>query len=190
MTKARTIQTGKIYESRRTREVLWSLMKLRNISSGILRISSPRTHLEGDIGICKGIYVSGAMLKNSKETGYGAVRKLLAVTDGTFTYLDNGDNGLGELDQNLHLRVTQLINLLPDLPVNHEELMGTNTLNRIRALNIEEKEEVNEEHLIDSVALQQLQEWEKKSMRWRAATFWGLFAAVSAIAGVIYFVQK
>lgn len=188
MTKMRTIQSGKIWESRRTREVLWSLMKLRNIHNGVLRISSPRTHLEGDIGISKGIYVTGAKLKSSQETGYGAVRKLLSVTDGTFTYLDNGENGLGELDQNLHLRVTQLINLLPNLPANHEELMGKNTLNRIRAVNLEQ--EPAEEQAIDAVALQQLEEWEKKSMRWRAVTFWGLFAAVSVIAGLIYYVQK
>lgn len=187
MAKTRAVQSGKIWENRSTREVLWGLMKLQKISNGILKIQSPKTKVDGEIGVNRGIYLTGARTRIG-ETGYAAIKKLLSVQEGSFSFVDNGVEGLGDLDQNLKVRITQVINVWPNLPERLEDLTAKNTLSRIRA--IDPEAQPTEEDMVDQDVAKQLREWEEKSMGSRAIVFWSLFAVISIAVAIWIFASR
>ncbi len=163
-------------------------MKYKKIAVGVLHIVGPSESLVGDICIQNGIFVVGGKMKNGKSSGYEAIRTLLSLKDGTFQYLDYSDIDTPELNNGLKIRLTQLINKLPSLPVQLEELMGANTLNRMRSFDASEI--ATEEALIDKETFAQLTTWENRTMRLRAAAFWGTFLAISGIAFLMYYFQR
>lgn len=185
MPKVKLLTQGKIWANRTTREILWSVMKYKKVAVGVLHIVGPHDTIEGDICIHNGIFVVGGRLKNGKADGYGAIRTLLMLKDGKFEYLDYSEVDVPEFNQGLKIRLTQLINKLPALPVQLEELMGANTLNRMRSFDASELP--NEEAMIDKDTFAQLQSWETRTMRLRAAAFWALFGIISGIAGLLYY---
>jgi hypothetical protein len=184
----KVVEHGKIWADRTTRELLWLLMKRKKVQAGVLTIESNDGKIVGQIGLSKSIFVNGAQLSDQKLTGYPALRMLLTLTEGSFSYVDNGEALPPELEQDLKLRMTQLINLLPNLPTDIEPLTKGSTVNRMRALSADGQENIAEEAMIDKTTLEKLQEWEQRSMRWRALVFWGIFVVVSsATAAAIYF---
>lgn len=189
MAKARSVQSGKIWQNRRTREVLWTLLKLQKVESGILVISNQKNKMEGEIGVFHGIFLTGAKINGSNETGYAAMKRLLEVEEGSFNYYDYTEHGLGDLDQNLKLRITQIINLMPNLPVNLESAMGKNTLNRIRAMDASGAEERVEDYKVDQAVAEQLRALDEKTMNIRALIFWGIFLVVSSVVAVLFYVK-
>lgn len=186
MAKARSVQSGKIWQNRRTREVLWTLLKLQKVENGVLVISGQKPKIEGEIGVFHGIFLTGAKVIGSNETGYSALKRLLEVEEGNFNYYDYNTNGLGDLDQNLKLRITQIINLMPNLPVSIEAAMGKNTLNRIRAMDHQQAED---EFKVDQAVAEQLRAIDEKTMNIRALIFWGAFLVISCIAAVLFYVK-
>jgi hypothetical protein len=189
MPKIRLLTQGKIWANRTTREILWSVMKYKKVAVGVLHIVGPNENLVGDICIHNGIFAVGGKLKNGKMEGYDAIRTLLMLKDGKFEYLDYSDVDVPELNNNLKIRLTQLINKLPSLPPQLEELMGANTLNRMRSFQAGEAP-TEAEAMIDKETFAQLQKWESKTMQLRAAAFWGLFLAISGIAALMYYFQR
>jgi hypothetical protein len=182
------VQSGKIWANRTSREVLWSLMKLQKIDQGVLHIVSNDKNVDGCVALANGMYVLGASTKTG-ASGYKAVKQLLCLTDASFQYIDYTDSDLGELDQDLKLRVTQLINMLPNLPENMGQMQGTNTLNRIRAMDPDELAAIRKaaEAGVDQNVAIQVRRFEDKSMRWRALALWGTFVVISlAVAGTYY----
>lgn len=186
MAKARSVQSGKIWQNRRTREVLWTLLKLQKIEHGVLVISSPKQKMEGEIGVFHGIFLTGAKINGSNERGYAAMKRLLEVEEGSFNYYDYSAHGLGDLDQNLKLRITQIINLMPNLPVNIEAAMGKNTLNRIRAM---DQSAAEDEVKVEQAVAEQLRALDERTMNMRALIFWGIFLVVSSVAAVLFYVK-
>ena len=188
MAKARSVQSGKIWQNRRTREVLWTLLKLQKVENGVLVLSSPKSKIEGEIGVFHGIFLTGGKINGSNENGYPAVKRLLEIEEGTFNYYDYGTNGLADLDQGLKLRITQIINLMPNLPVNIEAAMGKNTLNRIRAMDPGQaggEEEVK----VNQAVAEQLRAIDEKTMNMRALIFWGIFLVVSSVAAILFYAK-
>lgn len=188
MAKARSVQSGKIWQNRRTREVLWTLLKLQKVESGVLVISGTKPKIEGEIGVFHGIFLTGAKISGSNETGYPAMKRLLEVEEGSFNYYDYSQHGLAELDQNLKLRITQIINLMPNLPVNIEAAMGKNTLNRIRAMDGRPGEK-EEDFKVDQAVAEQLRAIDEKTMNLRALIFWGIFLVISSALAVLFYVK-
>ncbi len=188
MAKARSVQSGKIWQNRRTREVLWTLLKLQKVENGVLVITGTKQKMEGEIGVFHGIFLTGATINGSNEKGYPAMKRLLEVEEGTFNYYDYGTNSLGDLDQGLKLRITQIINLMPNLPVNIEAAMGKNTLNRIRAMDSGEVSSY-EEIKVDQAVAEQLRALDEKTMNMRALIFWGIFLVVSSVVAVLFYVK-
>lgn len=189
MAKPKQISTGKIWANRTAREVLWSVLKVKNVEFGVLRIVSQQKGLDGDIGVIRGIYLVGGAMRGQDTKGYDVIKLLLSQKEGTFYHLDYGDQIPAELDQGFKVRITDVINVLPDIPARLEDIAGKNTLNRIRGFSPEETPP-SEEAMIDQKALDQLQSWEKRSMRLRAAAFWATFVVVSSLAAVLYYFQK
>lgn len=208
--KARLVKQGRIWQNQTTREVLWQVMKTK-VENGVLVITDDSKEVEGRIGIGAGTTITGAYMKRSPELGWNALQILLRFEQGSFQYLDYGSNGLGDLDQGLKIRLTQIINVLPDLPQRIEQLAGPNTLNRIRAIDpaqlaemkkVEEttkkkektkEKEKDEEAVtagIDQNVMQQIREFENRTMRYRAAAMWGTFVAVALGAGLIVYFHR
>ncbi len=163
-------------------------MKFKKVAVGVLHIVGPNESLIGDICIHNGIFVVGGKMKNGKVSGYEAIRILLSLAEGTFQYLDYSEIDTPELNNGLKIRLTSLINMLPTLPIQLDELMGANTLNRMRSIDTSEIQ--TEEALIDKDTFNQLASWEARTMRLRAAAFWGTFLAVTGIACLMYFFQR
>lgn len=184
MPKVRVLTHGKIWANRTTREILWAVMKYKKLAVGILHIES--ANVTGDILVHNGIFVVGGKLSDGKTTGYDAIRSLLMVKDGKFEYVDYSEVDCEEFDNGLKIRLTQLINKLPNLPPKLDELMGANTLNRMRSLESLDTPP-SEEQMIDKETFAQLTKWESQSMRYRAAAFWGAFIAISGLAAFMYF---
>lgn len=182
--RGKMVVQGKIWANRTTREVLWSVLKAKNVNSGVLRIFQDK--VEGEIAISRGVFIIGGRMRSSSENGYDAVKRLLSMSEGSFQYLDYGDEFYQELDQNLKIRLTTVISVLPNLPQNIEQLAGKNTLGRIRAMDGETTETAEEENLIDRNVLTQLEEWDKRSERFKSAALWSAFLAVACLAGLLY----
>ena len=188
-TSQKVVQSGKIWSNRTSREVLWSIMKLQKVDVGVLHIVSNDKTVDGCIALANGMYILGGNTE-AGVTGYDAVKQLLGLTEATFQYIDYSHSEIGELDQELKIRVTQLINLLPNLPNSMQQMQGTNTLNRIRAMDVSELAEIKKaaEAGVDQNVVQQIREFEDKSMRFRALAMWGAFLVISlGVAGMIYF---
>jgi hypothetical protein len=196
-TRAKIVKQGRIWQNQTTREVLWQIMKTK-VENGVLVITNDSKEIEGRIGISGGTTITGAQMKKSAELGWSALQILLRFEQGSFQFLDYGFNGLGELDQGLKIRLTQIINVLPDLPKRIDQLAGPNTLNRIRAIDPAQlaemkkaeatKKKDDDSHGIDQNVMQQIREFENKTMRFRAAAMWGTFLAIALGAGaIVYF---
>ena len=182
------VQTGNIWSKQTTREILWLMMKLQKVHVGVLHIVSNDKTVDGYLSLINGMFVLGASTQ-SGEKGYIALKILLKVSRGSFEYLDYSQSDLADLDQELQIRVTQLINLLPNLPEKADQLQGPNTLNRIRAMNIDELVEIKKVATsnINSEVLQQIGSFEAKSMPWRAVALWGTFALISLVLAGAHF---
>jgi hypothetical protein len=149
-------------------------MKLQKVDQGVLHIVSADKNVDGCVALANGMYVLGASTEKG-ASGYKAVKQLLCLSDASFQYIDYTDSDLGELDQDLKLRVTQL--------------QGTNTLNRIRAMDTDELAAIRKaaEAGVDQNVAVQVRRFEDKSMRWRALALWGTFFIISlAVAGIYY----
>ena len=190
MASAKVVQSGKIWSNRTSREVLWSIMKLQKVDTGVLRIVSNDKSVDGSIALANGMYILGGMTADG-ETGDPAVKQLLGLTEATFQYLDYSHIELGDLDQDLKIRVTQLINLLPNLPESMEQMQGTNTLNRIRAMDVEELAQIKKaaEAGVDQNVVQQIRQFEDKRMRFRGIAMWGTFVVVSLGVALMIFLH-
>jgi hypothetical protein len=165
-------------------------MKLQKVDVGILHIISTDKETDGSIALMNGMYIVGGKTADG-DMGYNAVKRLLRLHEASFQYLDYSRSDIGDLEQDLKIRVTQLINLLPDLPESMEQMQGTNTLNRIRAMDPEELAAIKKaaEAGIDQNVVQQIRNFEQKSMRWRALAMWGTFVVISLGIAAMYFLR-
>src|SRR6185437_1691367 len=92
------ILQGRISPHEGLKEALEIVMTLREINSGILEIQAPE--LRGRIGIAWGRFVTGALLDNG-ECGKRALRRLLALRAGQFSFIDMKGEPILELRQSL-----------------------------------------------------------------------------------------
>jgi hypothetical protein len=163
-------------------------MKVRGVDIGVLHLFTADGRVDGELAVASSMYVIGAKTK-AGEIGWDAVRRLLLLKEANFEYLDYADLDIEDLEQDLNLRVTQLINVLPQLPETMEKLQGKNTLNRIRSMDFQELNAVKKaaESAIDKAVRTQMQDFEQRSMPWRAYAMWGVFFVVSIVlAGSVW----
>jgi len=177
---------GTLHAGTTPREVLWSVLKERAVESGILRIVDLDNKIEGDIGIVQGTFVVGAYMKGGKLTGYQALKKLMVVRNGTYTYMNYVDPLPANLDNFERIRLTSLISIWPNLPLSAETLCNKISMNRMRGITQESSVVKNSEAaVIDRNVMEQLQAWDDRHMNLRAAAFWSTFVAVSCLAALL-----
>jgi hypothetical protein len=106
---------GKLSAEQEMREVLEDLLYLPEGPVGVLRISAPGDNLNGRITLYQRRYIIGATIADSAECGYDAVRKLLAVQEGNFAFMETGEEP-DKADNPMCLDLRELVPLLPNLP--------------------------------------------------------------------------
>lgn len=184
--------SGTLHAGTTPREALWSVLKERAVTCGILRIVDVDNKIEGELGIFQGTFVVGASLKDGRQAGYEALKILLAVRNGSYKYTNYVDPLPPNVDNFERIRLTSLISIWPNLPLSAEVLSNKNSLNRMRGITSAEavvannSESKNSEALvIDRNVIKQLQAWDDRHMNLRAAAFWSTFVAVSCLAALL-----
>jgi hypothetical protein len=107
-------------------DVLESVSRYKNVTNGLLRITS--NNASGLMGIFCGRFITGAVLILSGEEGYGALKQLLSAKDGTFAFMDAMGEALPDLRQSLGVDISLLLASVDldnaDLTLTEETLTG------------------------------------------------------------------
>lgn len=179
----RCLFTGTLSASQTMQVVLWSILREKKVDIGVLVIRDGQNGVLGEIAVSWGLHVSGASMKDRPIHGYDALKVLLKANNCVYEYLDYGGNTPTRLDNGMKLRLTDLISTCPNLP----ESMPTGkvSLNRMRAMTLNESGEYSEDAIIDQSVLEKLRKFERSSMRMRVFAFWGAFLVFSSVAGVM-----
>lgn len=161
-----TLDSGKIWEDRTTKEILLGITKNRKAELIVLHISSQGQSIEGDILISKSSTVNGAHMLDPETVGYKALKVLLGVEHGSFVISDASENpASADLEQNLKLRLNHIINALPDLPERVELLTDGTATARLRSQTAEaDLPDLEEATGTKTVESQTAGEAEKKSL--------------------------
>lgn len=106
-----TVIQGQISPTEGLREALEIVLTVKNVQDGVLDISSEA--ISGQVGIFCGRYITGALTDNG-ESGNEALRKLLSVKSGKFSFLDTKGESHSELKQSLSVDLSSLLELSED----------------------------------------------------------------------------
>jgi hypothetical protein len=108
--------TGRLSYENRIADVLRRLIKVKSKADAILRLRSPNGTVDGSILITNRRFITGATCEHGQVVGYAAVRKLLMLTAGDYSWslLKVGD--LCPIERNLNINLKALIPKLPFLP--------------------------------------------------------------------------
>ncbi|MBN8661396.1 MAG: hypothetical protein J0M35_13605 [Candidatus Obscuribacter phosphatis] len=134
-----TLESGKVWENRTTKEILYGISKNKKSDYAVLRLASHDINIDGELLISKGSTVNGArlLLEEGSVEGYPALKALLKITDGTYSLLDYAASQASamHLEQGLKVRINNLLTSLPDLPDTLEELNEGAAVGKIRGFN-------------------------------------------------------
>lgn len=136
MNELPTIESGKIWENRSTKEILLAIQKGKKADYAIARMASEFGEIDGEFLIVKSTYVHGARLLEDKLTGFDALATLLTIDHGTYSLMDCSEfpQEAAHLEEGLKIRLNLLVNALPNLPATAEELALTGTaMTRMRS---------------------------------------------------------
>lgn len=122
-----------VFEGRLTQEVqlkvvLQKIVENRPPGNLVLRISSPEQDCEGKLCIADGRFITAAILSQTHETGYTAVRKLMSVLEGNFACLRASAEDSVAIPISLNIELARVIPLMPDLPVSPDGLHDEKSL--------------------------------------------------------------
>ncbi|MCA0314516.1 MAG: hypothetical protein LCH63_11865 [Candidatus Melainabacteria bacterium] len=144
-----TLESGKIWENRTTKEILYGISKAKKSDYAVLRLASHDINIDGELLISKGSTVNGArlLLEEGSVEGYPAMKALLKITDGTYSLLDYSATQANamHLEQGLKVRINNLLTSLPHLPETLEELNEGAAVAKMRSFNPSELESQPEE---------------------------------------------
>ena len=136
MNELPTIESGKIWENRSTKEILLAIQKGKKADYAIARMASEFGEIDGEFLIVKSTYVHGARLLEDKLTGFDALSTLLTIDHGTYSLMDCSEfpQEAAHLEEGLKIRLNLLVNALPTLPATAEELALTGSaMTRMRS---------------------------------------------------------
>lgn len=107
---------GKITQEEGMSEIVQTVLDLKNLPNVVLRVTSTESDLQGRVAFAQGGFIIGGRVNNTEETGYPAVRRLLAIRAGNYAILDPGRQHSADVNQTLWISGAKVIELLPDLP--------------------------------------------------------------------------
>jgi len=105
---------GNIKEETDMSRVMQSIMQQTADKPSILRITSSPLAVNGKIAVMKGGYIIGARESNG-DTRYNALRKLLAVKNGSYAVLNADPDEFTKMDQQVLVKVERLLPHLPSI---------------------------------------------------------------------------
>ncbi len=114
---------GKINKDESMRDLIQTVLELKNVANPVLRITDEESELQGRIAFSQGGYIIGGRVNNTDELGYDAVRRLLSIRNGNFAVLDPGRNQFNDVNQTLWLLASRVIDALPNLPESPDSLI-------------------------------------------------------------------
>ena len=175
----RLVRSGRISSANSYKEILRLIHTNRVVDMGILHIRGKST--QGDIVISGGIKIIGAATSGGRS-GWAAAKELLSVTDGLFQFHDFSGVNIGSLDQALEVRIPNVLDAMPNLPDNFNDLNVRNSMHRIRAMNLDKiVEDKAAEQAVLAHVKREVQTFEEKTMHFRAIILWSFFAILSLI---------
>jgi hypothetical protein len=122
---------GKITADEGMADIVQTVIDLKNLPNAILRLTSAGDEVQGRIAFAQGGYILGGRVNNTDETGYPAVRKLLAITAGNYAILDPGRTHVSDVNQTLWIKASRVLDYLPTLPPSPEIFLDGADVNAI-----------------------------------------------------------
>ncbi|MBX9939686.1 MAG: hypothetical protein K2Y32_10550 [Candidatus Obscuribacterales bacterium] len=116
-------QIGKGDQDEKMSDLISTMVELKNCATPVLRINEQNSDLSGRILFSQGGFILGAKLGMTGESGYEAVRKLLAIEVGNYAILDPARKPTTELNQALWLSADRVQTALPNLPQSPDSLI-------------------------------------------------------------------
>ncbi|HEY9733823.1 MAG TPA: hypothetical protein V6C89_18070 [Drouetiella sp.] len=110
-----------VFEGRLTDEVplksvLQKIVEKRPSGNLLLRVATPDRNCDGKICIVDGRFITAAIVAQTRETGYDAVRKILSVTEGNFACLRPNKEDSLMIPYSLNIELDKILPLIPNLP--------------------------------------------------------------------------
>lgn len=107
---------GRLNPELHLKTVLQRVLENKPQGNLLIRISSPHAASNGRLLIRDGRFITAALLDDSDESGYTALRQLLAVSTGSFAGLRPSQDERIDLIPNLNIELHKVIPLMPALP--------------------------------------------------------------------------
>ncbi len=120
------IVEGKITKDEGIKEVLQTVLDLKQVFNPVLRITQDDGLLEGRIGFCRGGFILGGEVSN-KENGWTAIKSLLEIKEGNYAILEPKSDNVPEVNQSLWIKVERIMPLLNNLPSSPDVLLVADT---------------------------------------------------------------
>jgi hypothetical protein len=109
-------------------ELLKAVAGTTPVRFGILRISASDGRLSGKLLVVNNSDIAGAQLADGSAHGYPAARRLLAVAEGNYAFLDVGLKRPATFESELCLSINRTISSWPNLPEHASELFDEKSL--------------------------------------------------------------
>jgi hypothetical protein len=175
--RPKLVRSGRLSVAHTYVDLFRYIMGAETVELGILHISNDS--VQGDIVIENCTCLLGASTNNGLR-GWEAMRALLTPTapkNAIFQYHDFTGSDIGGLNQGLNIKLARVVAMMPELPADVEDLSSRNSLIKMRAMNVDRltSDEVAQQ-AVTAYLVQEVQKFEERSMRFRAAILWSFFA--------------
>jgi hypothetical protein len=107
---------GRLTDEVQLKNVLLKILEKRPSGNLLLRIATTERDCDGKICIVDGRFITAAIIANTRENGYPAVRKLLSVQHGNFACLRPSPDDSLSIPYSLNIELEMIIPLVPNLP--------------------------------------------------------------------------
>jgi len=107
---------GRLTDEVQLKNVLLKILEKRPSGNLLLRIATTARDCDGKICIVDGRFITAAIIANTKENGYAAVRKLLSIEQGNFACLRPSPDDSLSIPYSLNIELEKVIPLVPNLP--------------------------------------------------------------------------
>lgn len=107
---------GRLTDDVQLKNVLQKVLEKRPSGNLLLRVATSARDCDGKICIVDGRFITAAIISNTRESGYPAVRKLLSIKDGNFACLRPSSDDSLSIPYSLNIELEKILPLVPDLP--------------------------------------------------------------------------
>ena len=107
---------GRLTDEVQLKNVLLKILEKKPSGNLLLRVATTARDCDGKICIVDGRFITAAIIANTRENGYPAVRKLLSIEHGNFACLRPSPDDSLSIPYSLNIELEKVIPLVPNLP--------------------------------------------------------------------------